>query len=494
MIAAKRTLGDRIDKAGKFVGVADLHDLTALQLAAALRSRATSALELVEHYLDRIDRTGPGLGAFVTVTADRARAQARSADAASVGDRSKLPLLHGIPIAIKDLTSTAGVRTTFGSVVFADFVPEYNDDVVDFLAAAGTISLGKTNAPEFGLACYTENRLGPPARSPHDTNRMAGGSSGGAAAAVAAGLLPFAHGTDGGGSLRIPASMCGLVGLKTSRGLISRGPVGSDVLGMSVTGPLARTTADAAALLEVMTVPVHSEPFFAAGVRPAPGALIAASRQDPRPLRIGRSLDTPVPGVVIDPEVRTAYEATTDLLVALGHEVVDLALPDPPGMVDAFLQVWAAFAHGMPLPPDVGDQLMPLTRYLLARGATISGPELVRALGTVQSSGRVLVRAMLGCDVVLTPTVALLPPRVGYFTDEPDPADDFTKQLRFTPWTAQINVTGQPAINVPLQWTTDGVPIGMQFIGRSGDEATLLSLCGQLERAQPWQERKPPVW
>ncbi len=467
----------------------DLHHLTALEQIAAIRAGRTSSLEFVEHYLARIDRYGPMLGAFSEVCGESARKQARRADAA-VAAGEALPALHGVAVAIKDLTATAGVRTTFGSAAYAGFVPDYSDDVVSLLDAAGTISLGKTSAPEFGLSCYTEHRLGPPARTPFDLRRMAGGSSGGAAAAVAAGLLPFAHGTDGGGSLRIPAAMCGLIGLKTSRGLVSRGPLGGDVLGLSVHGPLARTTTDAAALTEAMQVPVWSEPFQTTRT----AGLVLAAQTDPPPLRIGRSLDTPIENVTIDPEVRRAYEATTDLLGELGHDIVDLTLPDPPGMVDAFLRVWAAFAHGMPLPPDSAGLLMPLTGYLLERGAAVTGPDLVRAMGTVMASGRSLARGMQNCDVVLFPTVAMLPPPVGYFTSSPSPAADLESQLRFTPWTAQINVTGQPSINVPVQWTDAGLPVGMQFVGRMGTEATLLALCGQLERRQPWSNRKPQMW
>lgn len=469
--------------------VSDLHQLSALEQAAAIASGRTSSLELVRHHLDRIADLDSRLGAFVHVCADAAVASARAADR-TVRAGGTLPPLHGVPLAIKDLTATAGVPTSFGSAAYEGHVPEVDDDVVGFLAAAGTISLGKTSAPEFGLSCYTETRNGPPARTPHDLSRMAGGSSGGAAAAVAAGLVPFAQGTDGAGSLRIPAAMCGLVGLKTSRGLISRGPVGSDPLGMSVHGPLARTTADAAALLEVMQVPVLSEPFQAGRTT----GLVAATRREPGRLRIARSLDTPIDGVVIDPEVRAAFDDTAALLSALGHEVVDLVLPDPPGMVPAFVTVWTALAHGMPIPPGGTALLMPLTRYLLDLGTSVSGPELARALGTVLAGGRILARAMSRFDAVLFPTVARLPPPVGYFSDTADPATDFARQLTFTPWTAQINVTGQPAINVPLQWTPTGLPIGMQFVGPAGSEPVLLALAGQLERARPWSDRTPEMW
>jgi amidase len=473
-----------------------IHDLTALELAAAVRRGELSSVEIVDHYLRRVEEHGAGLGAFRTVQAERAREAARKADAAVRAGRSggqALAPLHGVPLAVKDLTATAGVRTTYGSALYAELVPDVSDDVVGMLEAAGTISLGKTNAPEFGLPCYTENRLGPPARTPHDVTRMAGGSSGGAAAAVAGGLLPFAHGTDGGGSLRIPAAMCGLVGLKTSRGLVSRGPFGGDALGLSVHGPLARTAADAGALLEAMQTPVWSEPY----VTTRQADLVAAARREPARLRIGRSLDTAiarVDDVVIDPEVRAAWEDTSALLVELGHEVVDFAVPGTPDLVPAFLTVWSAFVHTRPLPAGGDDLLMPLTRHLLGLGARVTGPELVQAMATVQTAGRVLARAMGEYDVVLFPTVARLPPPVGWFTAAGSPAEDFRRQLTFTPWTAQINVTGQPAVSVPLQWTPAGLPIGMQFVGRHGSEALLLALTGQLERARPWRHHLPSMW
>src|SRR5690242_2598802 len=226
--------------------MAELHDLTALEQAAAVRAGEASPVELVDHYLARIEAHNDAVGAYVTVTADQARAAAKATeraarDAREAGDAGGLPPLHGVPVSIKDLNLTKGVRTMFGSTAYAEFTPPVDDHVVELLAAAGTLSLGKTNTPEFGLPCYTEPDVAPPARTPWDLERSAGGSSGGAAASVAAGLAPFAQGSDGGGSVRIPASACGLVGLKVSRGRISNGPVGGDTTGLAWSGPLART-------------------------------------------------------------------------------------------------------------------------------------------------------------------------------------------------------------------------------------------------------------
>ncbi|MGH3683410.1 MAG: amidase family protein, partial [Natronosporangium sp.] len=233
--------------------MAELHDLTALEQAAAIRRREVSATELVTHYLSRIAAHDPELGAFVTVTAGPALAAARAP--APPGP------LAGVPVAVKDLTLTAGVRTSFGSAVFATFVPQLDADVVTALRRAGTVSLGKTATSEFGTALYCETALGPPTRSPWRPSHTAGGSSGGAAAAVAAGLVSAAQGNDGGGSVRIPAAICGLVGFKPSRGVVSGGPIGFGAFGLPTDGPIARTVTDAAALLDAMAAPVPGQPY-----------------------------------------------------------------------------------------------------------------------------------------------------------------------------------------------------------------------------------------
>ena len=471
--------------------VSELHELTALEQAVEIREGRLSPVELATHYLSRIERWNDELGAFTCVRPEPALAAARRAErAVSRGD--ELPLLHGVPLAIKDLTATKDMPTSYGSLIYRDYTPPVDDDVVTFLAAAGTISLGKTNAPEFGLPCYTENRLGPPAVTPHDTSRLAGGSSGGAAAAVAGGLLPFAHGTDGGGSIRIPASVCGLFGIKSSRGRVSRGPIGGDFLGLSVHGPLARTVSDAAALLDAMTVSVPSEPFFPPPLPPGETFRAAAERAPGR-LRIGRTLDSPIDGVVIDDDVRRGFDETSDLLADLGHDVVDFSVDYPAGVADAFVLCWAALAHGTPVPRDADQLLMPLTRYLRERAAQRSAPELAVALSALNVAARAVVRQFLPFDAVLTPTVALLPRPVGYFTG-PGPEADFELQTRFTPWTPLINLTGQPAVSVPLHWSDGGLPVGMQFIGRPGDESTLISLSAQLEQVRPWSEHRPEIF
>src|SRR6478752_5704750 len=286
--------------------VTQLHDLTALEQAAAVRSGEVSPTQLVEHALARIDALDRELGAFITVTPERALAGAAAAEA-TLRAGGELPPLLGVPTAIKDLNNTAGVRTTFGSRVTADFVPEVDDAVVTKLAAAGTISLGKTNTPEFGFPCYTDNDLVGPARCPWDPTRLAGGSSGGAAVAVAAGMVPFAQGSDGGGSIRIPAAINGLFGVKPSRGRVSNAAFGGDVTGLGTNGPLARTVRDAAAMLDAMAGPVAGDPAWAPPL-PAGETFLRQAERPPGRLRIGRYRESAMPDVELEPEVVAAFD------------------------------------------------------------------------------------------------------------------------------------------------------------------------------------------
>jgi amidase len=468
-----------------------LHDLTALEQAAAVRTREVSPTELVEHALARIEALDGGIGAFITVTADRARAAAAVADRAVV-DGADLPPLHGVPTAIKDLANTAGVRTTFGSAALAEFVPDVDDAVVTKLAAAGTISVGKTNTPEFGFPCYTDNDLVGPARCPWDTTLLAGGSSGGAAAAVAAGMLPFAHGSDGGGSIRIPAGINGLFGIKPSRGRVSNGPYNSEVTALGVQGPLARTVRDAAAMLDAMAGPVPGDPFWAAPP-PAGETFLGYADRPPGRLRIGRYLDPGMPGAELDPEVRAAFEDASALLASLGHEVEDL--PAPPmaeGLFGAFSVVWALSGTTLPVPDAAVPQLRPLTRYLREQGLALSARDAMQAMFTLRLFSRQFVQATAGYDVLLAPICTMPPRPLGWFGD--DGAEDFRRQTQYAAFPAVYNVTGQPAVSVPLWWTASGVPIGSMLVGRPADEATLISLSAQLEVARPWAHRHPALW
>jgi amidase len=499
----------------------ELHDLTAVEQAAAIRAGTLSPVELTEHYLDRIDRLDGRLGAFITVTPEIARAQAAQAEARAVAARREgraLPPLHGVPVPVKDLNFVAGVRCTLGSAAYVDHVPDTDDHVVTLLRHAGTILLGKTNTPEFGLPCYTENRLAPPARTPWDLERSAGGSSGGAAAAVAAGLAPLAQGSDGGGSIRIPSSVCGLFGIKPSRGRVSSGPVQHDVSGLSTSGPLARTVADAAALLDVLAAPMPGSPYTAPSLPPGETFASYADR-DPGRLKIVAVADPPVPGAELHGDCRAALDAAAALLRDLGHEVDEVALPVDESIREAFSTVWAVMATVYPVPPQEEKLLMPLTRHLRSVGHEVSGPAFAAALYAFRILGGLVADALLSSyDVILTPTLAQPPVPVGGLRDDEDPAAEFEALARFTPFTPLYNATGQPAASVPLYWTGDaepagggagrgggpadgalgttgdGLPIGVMLGGRYGDEATLISLSAQLERARPWAGRHPRLW
>jgi amidase len=472
--------------------VSELHDLTALEQAAAVRTGDVSSLELTDHYLARIDKLSDTVGAFITVTADLAREQARALDVEVRRGELRSPL-HGVPVPVKDLNLTAGVRTTFGSTVFAESVPEVDDHVVSLLRDAGTVLLGKTNTPEFGLPCYCENGIAPPARTPWDLERMAGGSSGGAAAAVAAGLAPVAHGNDGGGSVRIPASCCGLVGLKPSRGRVSGGPIKGDVSGLPVEGVLARTVRDAAAVLDVMAVPMAGDPFWAPPL-PDGQTFLSHAERTPGRLRVGRFATPVIAEATVHPEVLAAYEEASRLFESLGHDVEDVTLPFPPWTVPLFETVWTVLATLMPVDPAREVELQPLTRHLRARGREIDGSAFALAVIGLQVIARQVIVTASTYDVLLSPTLAQPPLPVGAIRDTTDPARDFEDNKRFTPFTALYNLTGQPAVSLPLGWTAAGLPVGVMLAGRPAGDAALLSVAAQIEAAVPWHRRRPAGW
>jgi amidase len=475
------------------VVMAELHDLTMLEQAAAVQRKDVTASELVAHHLRRIEAHNDRLGAFVTVTAERALEQARSADEAVAADPAGLPPLHGVPLAFKDLTATAGTRTTLGSAVFATFVPTFDANVVTALHGAGVISLGKTTASEFGNSLYCEPAVGPPARNPWDPTRTAGGSSGGAAAAVAAGLVPAAEGSDGGGSVRIPAAICGLVGFKPSRGVVPGGPVGFGAFGLPTHGPLARTVSDAAALLDAMAVPAPGEPY----PQPAPppgGYLAAVRRPAPGRLRVGRWTTPMLSDTEVDPACLAAVDAAADALLAAGHEVEEVGPPVHPEAAELFEAVWGVLALATPVPPDREQELQPVTRWLRGRGREVTVPRLLAVLSQVQAAVREGARRLEAFDLLLSPTLASPQAPVGWFADVDDPADDFARQKRFSPFCAVYNITGQPAVSLPLGATRDGAPVGAMLAAKPGADGLLLRAAARLEQAAPWAHRHPPLW
>jgi amidase len=468
--------------------VTELHDLTALEQGELVRRCEISPAELAEHYLERIarlDSGSPSLGAFVTVTAERALTRARSLTVEPAG---RCPL-WGVPTAIKDLNLTAGVRTTFGSAAFSDYVPDLSDNVTTSLEAAGMVSLGKTSTPEFGSPCYTEPDVAPPAVTPWDTTRGAGGSSGGAGAAVAAGLVPVAQGSDGGGSIRIPASVCGIVGFKPSRGVVSAAPMYGDPIGLSTAGPLARSVRDAAAFLDALAGRRVGDPTWTVA-----GDYLEACDRPVGRLRIARFVEPVIADVAVDPEVVAAWDAASDLLVSLGHEVEDVPVPLPAEAVPVFETCWAVLTALSVVPPGRESQLRPLTRWLTERGRAVSGPEFGLAIGAMRRLAAQALAALAPYDAVLTPTLAVPPLPVGAIRDDADPARDFENQKAFTPWTSAWNVTGMPAVSLPLHWTADDLPVGVMLAGRPAEDELLLSLAAQVEEAVGGFGRRPPGW
>lgn len=455
---------------------------SALGLRDALRAGDLTAREATQHFLDRIAERAD-LGAFLTVTAEHALAEATAADerfaATSRADRTALPALHGVPLAYKDLTDVAGVPTTHGSAAIPHPPATADSPGVAVLRAAGSISLGKTQVPEFGLTGYSENRLGEPARNPRDPSRTAGGSSGGTAAAVAAGLLPVAPGSDGGGSIRIPALACGLVGLKPGLGAVPTDVLGGtqDEFGaprLGVTGPIAHSAADAALLFDAMRG-AHSEPALAA----------VAGSDVLRGLRVGVTSASPFESAYPAPlsaEARAAHDAAAELLAQLGHRVEAAAVAYDPIYPRAFTIAWTAGLSLMSLPTGTEEQLMPLTRLFRERARARTRQEHLEAAAQLRAFAAD-VRGQWGAyDVVLMPGLTMLPPRIGAFTAS-NPDDDYRLQCEWAPYTSMINVSGLPAVAVPIATSPDGHAWGVQIVGRSGSEETLLQLAAQLEHA-----------
>lgn len=463
-----------------------LHDLTALEQAEQIRTGGLTSVELTEHYLSRSPDVS---GAFVVLTADRALEQARAADDAVARGAARGPM-HGVVCPVKDLHFMRGANTRFGSAVFD--LPSHDDDyVVQAMRAAGLVLTGKTTTPEFGLPCYTEPdpSVSAPARCVWDARRTAGGSSGGAAVAVASGLAPVAHGSDGGGSIRIPASANGLVGIKPSRGRVSNGPLRDPIGDLVTSGPLARTVSDAAALLDVMAKDFVGDPFHA-----PPGRFLDAARRPIAGARIGVCMQPLIADIDVHPDSRAAVERAAHLLEEAGARVEETPRPFGPDVFEQFACVWQVLALLTPVAPQDEPGLMPLTRHLRALGRDVSGIELADAALLLRIHTRAALAHWSAFDAVLLPTVDGPAPLVDDLVDLEDPARDFENQKRWAAYTAPFNMTGQPSISVPLHWNDEGLPVGVQMVGRMFSEETLIGLAAQLEQAQPWHHRKPEAW
>jgi amidase len=471
--------------------VFELHHLSAQEQWDWVHRGEITPLELVDHYLERIARLNDELGAFTTVIPDAARERAGSL-AALV---PKTAALWGLPLGDKDLVRRAGVRTTFGSRLFADFVPDQSDELVEVLDAAGAISLGKTNAPEFGMPSYTESLVAPPARNPWDLALGAGGSSGGAAVAVSAGLVPVAPGSDGGGSIRIPAAATGLVGMKPGRGVVPSGSGLGTLAGLVTTGPLARSVADAAMLLDAM-IAGSAYRFSVRSPGWNDGPLLGAATRGEGRFQLGVMTTSPWDDayeITVSAEARAALDFAVGELSAAGHGIEEFALEPDDSYAPAFRTVWQAGASDLPAQGEQLELLEPLTRWLVESGRRLGARELVTALATLTTFERSIIRQFASFDAVVTPALALTPRPIGWYSDN-DPELNFAQQVQYTPFTSFANVTGLPAITLPVYQTEGGIPMGVQLVGRPGGEATLLSIGAQLERRIGWQHRHPPAW
>jgi len=470
---------------------ADLLLRPAHELAAAVRAGELAALELCDLALERIDALDDRLGAFVEVDAEVAR---RTALAIGPGDPRPFA---GVPVAVKDNRAVAGLRLTLGARFTGELRPPYDHSVVRRLRAAGFVVVGKTALPAWGILPVTESERFGPTRNPWDLERTPGGSSGGSAAAVAAGLVPLAHGNDGGGSLRIPAACCGLVGLKPQRGRVSHAPeVGESFLAQD--GVLTRTVAETAAVLDVLAGPELGDTSWAP---PPPEPFAVAAAREPGRLRIALSLRPPLEEAPLHPAHEAAARDCAALLASLGHEVVEAEPPLPPeGIFGLFtaqfapliaLQIAAAAALAGREPTE--EDLEPLSFALWRLAKELDAVEAAAALTRLQAVGRAAVVWAAGFDAVLTPALAEPPVPLGTIDPcAPIPLEAFARSGQFTPYTALANVTGSPAIALPFA-VHEGLPVGVQLTGQPAGEGPLLALAAQVEAANPRAHRRPPL-
>jgi Asp-tRNA(Asn)/Glu-tRNA(Gln) amidotransferase A subunit family amidase len=469
----------------------EYEDYDAMGLAELVRQRQVTPQELLEAAISRIEARDVTINAVVTKMYD----QARAAIAAGLPPGP----FTGVPFMLKDLgVLYAGVRTSNGSRLFANFVPDHDSTLVERYKAAGLVILAKTNTPEFGISATTEPQLFGPTRNPWRHTHSAGGSSGGAAAAVAAGYVPMAHATDGGGSIRIPAANCGLFGLKPSRGRNPAGPdLGEGLAGMATGHCVSRSVRDSAALLDATHGPAPGDPYAAPPlVRP----LLDEVGVAPGRLRIAMC-KTDYLGNAIHPDCAAAVEAAAQLCVALGHEVEE-ARPDFSGLslnrawrVIPAANLWLmvnARARALGREPAPGD-VEPLTWAWMQEGRTFTAADYMETVITMHTIGRRMAAFLKDYDLLLTATLARPPLKLGEIDTTSDNVDQYVASLfnDIAPLTPLFNQTGGAAVTVPLAWSSDGLPVGVQFGADLGDEPTLIRLAAQLEQAQPWANRRP---
>ena len=455
--------------------------LTALETSTRIAAGDVGILDIVDAALEAAHADECHAWTWIDDTGARntARKLQRQLDA---GQARPGPLF-GVPGPVKALNALAGAPRAVGSRAVGGTPSDHDDGFVSRLKAGGAIPIGTTAAPEFGLPCYTEPDGRAATVTPWDHTRMAGGSSGGAAAAVGAGQVPIAQGSDGGGSIRIPASCCGVVGLKPSRGRVSAGPYGIDGPGLVCGGVLTRTVRDTAAALDVLSGPWPGDPFYA----PTPTeTFLSACGRDPGRLRIGILREPVIADVQVHPDILAALDRTAATLESMGHVVEQTSAPFGPREWDSFRCVWEWGRRRYRSCPNVRSSSHPCL-VGCGPGGRRSGVELAEALAGIQMVARQVGQHWQRFDVIVSPTLAQPPLPVGALRDDEDPAADFDAQCRFTPWTSLWNITGRPAMSLPLHNTRiDGVelPIGIMIGGRLYDEATLLALGCALENTR----------
>ncbi|MDB5450589.1 MAG: 6-aminohexanoate-cyclic-dimer hydrolase [Phenylobacterium sp.] len=460
------------------------HDATGL--AELVARREVSAGQLLDAALARAAEVNPKINAITLDLAAKARAETATSGA-----------LGGVPFLLKDLgAALAGTPTTGGSKLFAEQVAPADSAVTRLYREAGLVIFGKTNTPEFGLMPVTESVLLGACRNPWDLSRTPGGSSGGAAAAVAAGIVPAAHASDGGGSIRTPASCCGLFGMKPSRGRVSFAPLGEGWGGASIQHAVTRSVRDSALLLDVAGRPQPGDPYALA---PPETPYAEQIGRAPDRLRIAFTTAALASPAGLDPECAAAVTDAARLCADLGHDVEEASLPgDLAAMQAAAGAVIAASvaatldaeAERRGRPIETGE-VEPLTMAMYRRGQTVKGADYVRAMQAIHAYGRAVATLYERYDVLLLSTLGSPPIPVGHLTE---PGGDYVARLfAFMPNTQAFNNTGQPAMTVPLAWSRSGLPIGMQFVGRMGEEGLLFRLATQLEQARPWFDHVPAL-
>ncbi len=472
------------------MAIAEYAELDGLGLAELVRNRDVKPIELVDEAIARAEKLNPKLNFVVYKDYERARAAANGA--VSSGP------FAGVPFFLKDIFGYAEGIPTRQATRFMPAIPWPHDvELTARYRKAGLIFLGKTNVPEFGLVPTTESKLYGPARNPWNLEHSTGGSSGGSAAAVAARVVPLAHANDGGGSIRIPASCCGLVGLKPTRARMSYGPDFGDVLdGLANDHVVSRSVRDTAAALDATAGNVEGDPYWA----PEPAkSYLAAMKEKPKKLRVAFSTKK-LDGRDLHPDCVTAVKEAAGLCERLGHAVEE-ATPDlnQPLLIPAFMTFWAAnLAAGINYIAKLtgqtpsADKFEGLTWGLYEAGTKITASDYLHAKNQMQGAARAAAKFHQNYDVWLSSTLGLPPVKLGTFDmEERDPQKSFAPLIDYVPFTAMQNVTGQPAINVPLHWNGSGLPVGVHFVGRYGDETTLLKLAAQLEEAAPWAQRRP---